>query len=366
MTDRAARVLLCGAGTGGHLYPGIAVAQELRRRRPTAHVVFAGTGRALETREVARHGFDHAQVRSAGLKRKSVGALVRGLAVLPLSAWDAWRVLSRVRPDLVIGLGGYSSGAVVLMAACRGTPTLLLEQNALPGMTNRLLARVVTAAAVSHDAALPYFRGKAFVSGNPVRVGFSESTPQSTPQSRTGARARLLVIGGSQGAHAINLAMIDAARAFASRAGTLAVTHQTGERDCAEVRHAYELARLEARVEPFFEEMVELMGDADLVVCRAGATTLVELASVGRPALLIPLPGAADDHQRVNAQVLARHGAGELLPQPELSGETLAARVLALIDDGPRRLRMAEAARTLASPDAARLIVDRAERLARW
>ncbi len=362
MIDRAARVLLCGAGTGGHLYPGIAVAQELRRRRPTAHVVFAGTGRALETREVERHGFDHAQVRSAGLKRKSVGALARGLALLPLSAWDAWRVLSRVRPDLVIGLGGYSSGAVVLMAACRGTPTLLLEQNALPGMTNRLLARVVTAAAVSHDVALPYFRGKAFVSGNPVRVGFSESTPQS----RTGARARLLVIGGSQGAHAINLAMIDAARAFASRAGTLAVTHQTGERDCAEVRHAYELARLEARVEPFFEEMVELMGDADLVVCRAGATTLAELASVGRPALLIPLPGAADDHQRVNAQVLARHGAGELLPQRELSGETLAARVLALIDDEPRRRRMAEAARTLASPDAARLIVDRAERLARW
>jgi UDP-N-acetylglucosamine--N-acetylmuramyl-(pentapeptide) pyrophosphoryl-undecaprenol N-acetylglucosamine transferase len=362
MTDRAARVLLCGAGTGGHLYPGIAVAQELRRRRPEAHVVFAGTGRALETREVARHGFDHAEVRSAGLKRKSVGALVRGLALLPLSVWDAWRVLSRVRPDLVIGLGGYSSGAVVLMAACRGTPTLLLEQNALPGMTNRLLARVVTAAAVSHDAALPYFRGKAFVSGNPVRVGFFESTPES----RTGGRARLLVIGGSQGAHAINVAMIDAARAFASRAGTLAVTHQTGERDCAEVRHAYELARLEARVEPFFEEMVELMGEADLVVCRAGATTLAELASVGRPALLIPLPGAADDHQRVNAQVLARHGAGELLPQPELSGETLAARVLALIDDGPRRLRMAEAARTLASPDAARLIVDRAERLARW
>ena len=366
MTDRAARVLLCGAGTGGHLYPGIAVAQELRRRRPTAHVVFAGTGRALETREVARHGFDHAQVRSAGLKRKSVGALVRGLALLPLSAWDAWRVLSRVRPDLVIGLGGYSSGAVVLMAACRGTPTLLLEQNALPGVTNRLLARVVTAAAVSHDAALPYFRGKAFVSGNPVRVGFSESTPRSPPQSRTRARARLLVIGGSQGAHAINVAMIDAARAFAARAGTLAVTHQTGERDCAEVRRAYQRARLEARVEPFFEEMVELMDEADLVVCRAGATTLAELAAVGRPALLIPLPGAADDHQRVNAQVLGRHGAGELLPQSELSGETLAARVLALIDDGPRRLRMAEAARTLASPDAARLIVDRAERLARW
>jgi UDP-N-acetylglucosamine--N-acetylmuramyl-(pentapeptide) pyrophosphoryl-undecaprenol N-acetylglucosamine transferase len=361
MTDRAVRVLLCGAGTGGHLYPGIAVAQELRRRQPTAHVVFAGTGKALETREVERHGFDHARVRSAGLKRKSVRDLMRGLALLPLSVWDAWRVLSRVRPDLVIGLGGYSSGALVLMAACRGMPTLLLEQNALPGMTNRLLSRVVTAAAVSHDAALPYFRGKAFVSGNPVRVGFSESARQL----RAGAPVRLLVIGGSQGAHAINVAMTDAAEAFAARTGMLAVTHQTGERDCVQVRHAYDLAGLEAQVEPFFEDMVHLMSDADLVVCRAGATTLAELAAVGRPALLIPLPGAADDHQRVNAQVLARHGAGELLSQSELTGETLAERVLALVDDEPRRSRMAEAARALARPDAARLIADRAERLAR-
>ena len=362
MTDRAACVLLCGAGTGGHLYPGIAVAQELRRRRPATRVVFAGTGRPLETTEVARHRFDHVLVRSAGLKRKSLGALIRGLALLPLSAWDAWRALSQVRPDLVIGLGGYSSGAVVLMAVLRGTPTLLLEQNALPGMTNRLLARFVTAAAVSHDAARPYFRGKAFVSGNPVRVGFTESAPAR----RGNGRVRLLVIGGSQGAHAINTAMMDAAGAFAARSETLAVTHQTGEHDCGDVRRAYEAVGLGARVEPFFLEMVELMGDADVVVCRAGATTLAELAAVGRAALLIPLPGAADGHQLVNAQVLARHGAAELLPQPELTGETLAARVLALVDDEPRRLRMAASARMLARPDAARRIDDCVERLARW
>ncbi len=362
MTDRPSSVLLCGAGTGGHLYPGIAVAQELRRRRPTARVVFAGTGRALEMREVGRHGFEHERVRSAGLKRKSVGALARGLALLPLSAWDAWRVLSRVRPDLVIGLGGYSSGAVVLLAACRRTPTLVLEQNALPGVTNRLLARVVTAAAVSHDVALPYFRGKAFVSGNPVRAGFAASAPKSTP----GARVHLLVIGGSQGAHAINVAMIGAARSFAARADTLAVTHQTGEQDWQEVRQAYDRAGLVARVEPFFQDMVELMGDADVVVCRAGATTLAELAAMGRPALLVPLPGAADGHQRVNAEVLARDGAAELLPQEELTGETLAARVLALVRDEARRHRMAAAARALATPDAARLIVDRVEQLARW
>ncbi len=363
MTDHAACVLLCGAGTGGHLYPGIAVAQELRRRRPSTRVVFAGTGRPLETKEVARHGFDHAHVRSAGLKGKSVGALVRGLALLPLSAWDAWRVISHVRPDLVIGLGGYSSGAVVLMAVCRRTPTLLLEQNALPGMTNRVLARVATAAAVSHDAALPYFRGKAFVSGNPVRVGFSESGP-SAP--RVGTRVHLLVIGGSQGAHAINAAMIDAAPGFAARSERLSVTHQTGEHDCEDVRRAYASVGLDARVEPFFEEMVELMSDADVVVCRAGATTLAELAAVGRPALLIPLPGAADGHQLVNAQVLAREGAAELLPQTELTGAALTARVLALVDDEPRRHRMGAAARTLARPDAARRIADCAERLARW
>ena len=359
--QRSPRVLMSGAGTGGHLYPGIAVAQEIQRRHPRCHVVFAGTGRDLEVRVLKRVGFDLELVRCAGLKGKSPGALARGLLTLPLSAWDAWRVITRVAPRVVVGLGGYSSGAVVLVAALRRIPTLVLEQNAQPGITNRLLARVVTAAAVSHDLALPHFRGKGFVSGNPVRAGFFAAGPTSARP----AELHLLVLGGSQGAHAINVAMMAAAPALAGASVPVVVTHQTGRQDLGMVRRAYAAAGLTARVEPFLEHMVEEMRDADVVVCRAGATTLAEIAAVGRVALLVPLPGAADGHQQLNAELLARAGAAELVPQKKMTGAVLAARLLRLASDGERRRGMAAAARALARPDAARVIVDRAEQLMR-
>ena len=361
--QRSPRVLMSGAGTGGHLYPGIAVAQEIRRRHPRAQVVFAGAGRDLEARALDRVGFALERVYSAGLKGKSPGALVRGLSMLPLSAWDAWRVISRVSPQVVIGLGGYSSGAVVLIAALRRVPTLVLEQNAMPGLTNRLLAPFVTAAAVSHKHVLPHFHGKGFVSGNPVRAGFFEPALPVTARS---AEVRLLVLGGSQGAHAINVAMIAAAPLLVAASVPVVVTHQTGERDHGVVRRVYAEAGLTARVEPFLEHMAAAMREADVVVCRAGATTLAEIAAVGRAALLVPLPGAADGHQRLNADQLVRAGAAEAVPQAELTGAVLAERLLRLAGDRERRGRMAAAARVLARPDAARVIVDRAEQLMRW
>ena len=360
---RAPRVLLSGAGTGGHLYPGVAVAQEVRRRYPASHVVFAGTGRDLEVRALDRLGFDLERVRSAGLKGASAGALIRGLSMLPISAWDAWQVITRVAPHLVIGLGGYSSGAVVLTAAVRRIPTLVLEQNAVPGMTNRLLAPFVVSAAVSHDVALPRFRGKGFVSGNPVRAGFFEPAPPATAPR---AEVHLLVLGGSQGAHAINVAMMAAAPLLVAASVPVVVTHQTGELDRDAVQRVYARVGLRARVEPFLEQMADAMRDADVMVCRAGATTLAELAAVGRPALLVPLPGAADGHQRMNADVLVRAGAAEVVPQAEMTGEVLAERLLRIAADGDRRVRMAAAAQALARPDAARIIVDRAEQLMRW
>ena len=350
---------MSGAGTGGHLYPGVAVALEIRRRYPRSRVVFAGTGRDLEVQPLGRLGFHLERVRSAGLKGTSAGALVRGLSMLPLGAWDAWRVITRVAPDVVIGLGGYSSGAVVLIAALRRIPTLLLEQNAMPGMTNRLLAPFVMAAAVSHEPALSYFRGKGFLSGNPVRTGFFESVSPAV----LGPELHLLVLGGSQGAHAINIALMAAAPLLAAAPVSVVIRHQTGERDHGAVRDAYAEAGLAARVEPFVEQMADAMREADIVVCRAGATTLAEIAAVGRAALLVPLPGAADGHQQLNAEVSVRAGAAEVVPQEGMTGAMLAECLLRLAGDTERRRRMAAAARALARPDAARVIVDRAERL---
>ena len=355
-------VVIAGGGTGGHLYPGIAVARELLRRQPDAVVTFAGTARGIEARVVPREGFALDLLRSAGLKATSVSARIRGLGLLPLGGLDAWRIISKREPDLVIGVGGYSSGPVVLVAALRRIPTMLLEQNAVPGLTNRSLAKVVSAAAVTFDSTVSFFGRRAFVAGNPIRAEFLEPDA-GDPDRPTGAAApRVLIFGGSQGAHAINMAMVEAAPRLAPRG--LAITHQTGERDLERVRDAYGQAGLAARVEPFLYEMDREMRRADLIVCRAGATTIAEITAAGRPSVFIPLPTAADDHQRKNAEVLVRAGAAELIEQKDLTGELIAERITALMSDSGRRERMATAARALARPDAARVIVDRALELA--
>lgn len=356
---RPRRVIVAGGGTGGHLYPGIAVARQLIADSPQTLVSFAGTAHGLEARVVPREGFELDVIRSGGLKGKSFGARLRGAALLPVSAVDAWRVLSRRHPQLVIGVGGYSSGPVVALAALRGIPTLLLEQNAVPGLTNRLLAPLVRAAAVTYESTLPFFRGKGFVAGNPVRAEFLRR-PDHRVDHAPGAALRVLIFGGSQGAHAINVACVEAAPKLAASHVPLAVTHQTGERDVAMVREGYERAGLAARVEPFLYAMDREMNDADLVVSRAGATTLAELTAAGKPSVLIPLPTATDDHQRRNAEVLAAAGAAEVIDQLELSGNRLAVRIMALAADSAGRERMSAAARALARPDAAHVIAARA------
>jgi len=357
----ALRVVIAGGGTGGHLYPGIAVARELLSRRPDTIVTFAGTMRGIESRVVPREGFELDVLRSAGLKGKSATALLRGLALLPLSGVDAWRILTRRKPHLVIGVGGYSSGPVMLAATTRGTPTLLLEQNAVPGLTNRMLARRVSAAAVTFQSTISFFGGRGFVAGNPVRPEFV-ATDFEQERSATGP-PRVLIFGGSQGAHAINMAMVEAAPRLAATGG-VDITHQTGERDLDVVGRAYADAGLAARVEPFLFAMDREMKDADVIVCRAGATTIAELTAAGRAAILIPLPTAADDHQRKNAAVLAEAGAAELIEQKNLSGALLADRILSLTRDTPRRSAVAAAAKRFARPDAAKVIVDKALELA--
>jgi UDP-N-acetylglucosamine--N-acetylmuramyl-(pentapeptide) pyrophosphoryl-undecaprenol N-acetylglucosamine transferase len=356
------RIVIAGGGTGGHLYPGIAVAREWLSRFPDASITFAGTARGIEARVVPREGFALDVLRSGGLKGKSLGDRARGAALVPLGLADAWRIVSSRRPDLVIGVGGYSSGPVVLVAALRGVATMLLEQNAVPGLTNRLLARFVRRAAVTFASTERFFGRKAFVSGNPVRPEFfAPAGPERNEGTGAGAPAtRVLVFGGSQGAHAINVSMAAAAAELSAQRSSLRIVHQTGERDVEMVRSAYRQAGIEAEVEPFLYDMGRQLGRADLVVCRAGATTLAEITAAGKPAILIPLPTATDDHQRKNAEALAAVGGAEVLLQQDADGSTLAGRILALASDPDRRGRMATAARALARPDAARVIVDRA------
>ena len=357
-------VLIAGGGTGGHLYPGIAVARELMRRVPGATVTFVGTAAGIEARVIPREGFPLEVIRSAGLKGKSVAALVRGLVLLPLGALDAAQVLARTRPAVVLGVGGYSSGPVVMLAALRGIPTMLMEQNAIPGLANRSLARVVKAAAVTYEETVRFFGSKAFVAGNPVRPEFFETEGAYDTQRQPPAAARILVFGGSQGAHAINMAMVEAATRLAATAARVAITHQTGERDLEMVRDGYQRAGLQARVEPFLFAMDREMKSADLVICRAGATTLAELTAAGRPSILIPLPTATDDHQRRNAEALVGQGAARMIEQKDLTAERLAAEILALAGDVSGRLEMGGRARALARPDAAKVIVDKVLELA--
>lgn len=352
------RVLFAGGGTGGHLYPGIAVADELRRRDPSSVVSFVGTARGLEARVVPALGWPLDLIRSAGLKGKSMGALARGLALLPLSALDAWRVISSRRPDVVVGVGGYSSGPVLLLAALRRIPTMVMEQNTAPGFTNRQLARVVRTAAVSYEETRQYFPGKAVLTGNPVRREFLQTLEGGDDGSRREGEVRVLIVGGSQGARAINDAMVAAAPRLAASGRVVSIVHQTGERDLARVRDGYAAAGLAATIEPFFHDMNRRMRAADLVVARAGASTIAELTVLGRPSVLVPLPTAADDHQRKNARSLVAAGAAEMIEESTLTGEGLASRLVALTSDTPALARMALAARSLGRPDAAARVAD--------
>lgn len=370
--------MIAGGGTGGHLYPGIALARELQRRDPSTHVSFVGTKQGIEARVVPREKFPLDLIQVSPLQGRSRLERSIALSLLPLSAIDAWRVVAKQKPDVVVGVGGFASGPVVAVAALLGYPTMLLEQNALPGMTNRLLAHVVRAAAVNFEAALAYFPRTGFVAGNPVRPEFFPAQneeqhdrfarPFDSVDSAGGgnvAQGRVLIFGGSQGAHAINVAMVEAAPGLAASGIRLAITHQTGERDLDLVRTAYERAGLAARVEAFIFQINGEMKAADVVICRAGATTLAELAASATPSILVPLPTAADDHQRKNAEVVATAGGAIVIDQRNLSGDALVALLKELMADRNRLARMSAAARTLARPDAAERIADRVEQLSK-
>jgi UDP-N-acetylglucosamine--N-acetylmuramyl-(pentapeptide) pyrophosphoryl-undecaprenol N-acetylglucosamine transferase len=355
------RVLIAAGGTGGHIYPGIAVAKEVMRRDPKAEVRFVGTERGLEARLVPQAGFDLSLIESAGLKNVGMGARIRGLLVLPKSFFAARRLLQEFRPDVVVGAGGYVSGPVLLTAALMRVPTLVMESNALPGFTNRRLARFVNRAAVSFEAALPYFRGKGIVTGNPVRREFFDIQRKS----RDATRFSVLVFGGSQGARAINEAVVAALPHLEAERNLLSITHQTGEADFEKVRDGYVDAGWgeQANVRRYIDDMVAEFAGADLIVCRAGATTSAELVAAGKAAVMIPFPQAADDHQRKNAEALQEAGAARMILQQELTGQRLATEISRLVQSPDELTKMEEASRKLARGDAAAAAVDLMEEL---
>jgi len=362
------RLLIAGGGTGGHLFPGVALAEELRARAPEAQIRFVGTRRGIEARVLPPLGWELDLIEVSGLK--TVGALgaIRGMVRLPRALWQARHVIRQFAPDAVIGVGGYASGPVVLMARAAGIPTAICEQNSIPGLTNKILGRVVRAVFVSFDGTRRFFKpAKTVVSGNPVRRGLLQklldAPAASAAESATSApapgqaRVHVLVSGGSLGAVAVNDL---AAQALIELGKTcpLAIVHQTGEKGLPATTQRYAEAGVAADCRAFITDMASAYHQADLIIGRAGATTVAELAITGKPAVFIPYPFAADNHQELNAREMADAGAALMFKQAELTAETLAAALRPLLTDPARRAAMGAKMKALARPGAAATVID--------
>ncbi len=355
------RIMVAGGGTGGHLFPGLAVVEELRRRVPGLEVKFVGTARGIEARILPGRGEALELLNVTPLKGQGVGARFKSFARIPTAMKQAASLMGGFEPDLVLGVGGYASGPVLLAASLSGRPTALLEQNAYVGMTNRILARFVDRAYIAFEQTQQVFGvSKSRLTGNPVRQEFVEHArlALADPEGFESRARTVLVLGGSQGARKLNE---DLPRALA-QAGVadrnLEVVHQTGEAMREEVEAVYRELGIRARVVTFIEEISRAYANAALVVARAGATTLAELCAIGRPSILIPFPFAADDHQAKNADALEAQGASICIRESDLEVDRLAALIAGLLDDPAKRRAMARAARAHGRPDAAAAIVD--------
>jgi UDP-N-acetylglucosamine--N-acetylmuramyl-(pentapeptide) pyrophosphoryl-undecaprenol N-acetylglucosamine transferase len=351
-------MLIAGGGTGGHLFPGIALAEEVTTRHPDNRVLFVGTTRGLEARVVPAAGFPLETIEVRGLKGMGLLRSLQALLLLPLSFLASWRIVGRFRPDVVVGVGGYASGPVVLAAWTRGVATAIQEQNALPGVTNRILGRIVRAVFVAFEQARAAFPPrKTFLVGNPVRRKLMDNYLRSRPQVTDG-RFRLLVVGGSLGARGLNTRMLEALPFLGTLRAQMDIVHQTGAADLERVKAGYAAAGVTAEVVPFVDDMSAAYGRASLVLCRAGATTVAELTICKKAAIFVPFPFATDDHQAINAKALVDVGAALMFRESELTGEKLAGELRRLAAEPETLQRMERAAGALGRPEAARELVD--------
>jgi UDP-N-acetylglucosamine--N-acetylmuramyl-(pentapeptide) pyrophosphoryl-undecaprenol N-acetylglucosamine transferase len=345
--------LIAGGGTGGHVFPAIAIAREWLSRGKEREVVLVGTERGIEMKLVPQAGLPLETLRVAGLKGKGGTTLLKNLAMLAPAMLDARRVLKKHRPIAAFGVGGYAAGPMLLAAWLGRVPNIIFEPNAEPGFTNKVLARISSRIATGYEFTAQAWGKKAMMTGCPVRPEFFAITPRKPERP-----FRLLITGGSQGALPINRTFVDAMDRLAARKNELSIVHQTGERDYNAVRTAYARREINAEVVPFLTNMAERFAWADVIVCRAGAITAAEIAAAGRAAIFIPFGRATDSHQLRNAQEMSRVGAGRLISESELTAEKLTSEIFSLLDQPQEVEKLSTAARGLSRPHAARDIVN--------
>jgi UDP-N-acetylglucosamine--N-acetylmuramyl-(pentapeptide) pyrophosphoryl-undecaprenol N-acetylglucosamine transferase len=356
---RAMKLLIAGGGTGGHVFPALAIAEEWLARGKEREVVLVGTERGIEMKLVPQAGLPLETLRVAGLKGKGGRTLVRNLVMLGPAMLDARRVLRKHKPVAAVGVGGYAAGPMMLATWFGGIPNVIFEPNAEPGLTNKLLARISKRIATGYEISARAWKKKAIATGCPVRPEFFSIVPR-----RFEKPFRLLVTGGSQGALPINRTFVDAMDQLATRKNDLSIVHQTGERDYNAVRTAYARREINAEVVPFLTNMAERFAWADVIVCRAGAITAAEIAAAGRAAIFIPFGAATDSHQLRNAQEMTSAGAGRLIVENELTAERLTNEIFSLIGQPEQMEKQSSAARSLARPNATRDIVNLVEQAA--
>ena len=354
-------VIIAGGGTGGHIYPGLAIAKALKRISHDLRVVFVGTSKGLEAKIIPREGYEIKFIRSEGVVRR--GLFRGGLALIkiPISMIDSIRILRQVGPDIAIGVGGYSSGPVILSAKLMGIPAMIHEQNTLPGLTNRVLARFVDAVAVTYQESMNYFpREKTYLTGNPVREEILHGDRERGYErfSLEKDRFTIFVFGGSRGATKINQAVVEALDFLQKLRDRVQFLHQTGERDLRHVKEIYRLKGFKGTVIPFAHDMADAYAIADLVISRAGATTLAEITACGKAAILVPYPYAAGDHQEINARKLVDIGAARIIRDSELTGKVLSEMIIHVINNPEELRKMERLTASLGNPHAVDRILE--------
>jgi len=362
----ALRVIIAGGGTGGHLFPAIAIAREFTAVQPKSRICFVSTGNDFERSTLSRAGFPLQCVTAEGIKGQGLWRQLRAAIKVPMGVIESIRILKQFRPDLVVGVGSYASGPVAMGAWLMGTRIVLHEQNILPGITNRILSRFADRVYVSFEKTCGLLTGaNTFVTGNPVRREFipgAESHWENGRKSDSQAPFTVVIVGGSQGAHSVNTAVMDAVAGLRNKEGYFFI-HQTGSRDTSQVKRAYEAAGVTSRINPFFDDLATRYRMADLVICRAGATTVAEITALGKAVIFIPFPHAADNHQVMNARSLSDRGAARMIEERDLTGARLCQMIEFYASNREALSRMGTLAGQLGHPGAAVDIVKDCYRL---